>query len=126
MIDKLRKLTGRDFYVTADPGDSSVTLSRDLVRSLRLGSLSEARVMVVRLGAGGDYAFVLNPGVGRGAALADLQYNSKHNCIGFECGVPTVSRILYDYGLGAGEAVRLRVRRGVAGDGVVFYRICRP
>lgn len=120
------KLFKRDYYVTADPRDNSVTLSRDLLRRLRLGSQDSCKVMVVRLNAGGEYAFVVNPPVGTETPLADMQYNARENCVGFECLVPTVNRIMYDYGLGHDEAVRLTVRESVTDGGVVYYRMCRP
>ena len=120
------RVLGREYYVVADPRDNSVTLSRDFVRRLKLGSAGAAKVMVVRVSDTGEYAFVLNPDVGDGTALADLQYNAKENCIGFESLVPTVNRILYDYGLGAGAAVRLDVSICRSAGGMCYYKMLRP
>ena len=55
------------------------------------------------------YAFCINPIMEQETQLADIQYNAKHHCVGFECLVPTVNRIFYDYGLKAETRAKLTV-----------------
>jgi hypothetical protein len=68
---------------------------------------------------------MLNPSLDQPTHLADVQYNSKHRCIGFECLVPTVNRIFYDYGLPADSRAKLSVKTQTT-HGMEYYVIRRP
>lgn len=131
MFRKLRYLLDRkECYVIADAKDNSVTFSKGLCSLLDLFNLDQVKVYVAALtGTGGakEYAFILNPKIDEPTQLADIMYNSKHKCIGFESLCPTVNRIFYDYGLPADSTCRLSVRKGRTSDGsVTYYRICNP
>ena len=98
----------RSLYVIADATDNSITLSHALFDLMGVMDLDVAKVFVFHLcnACSEDmehtvrmYAFMLNPDLEQPAPLADIQYNSKYQTIGFECLCPTVNRIFYDYGL---------------------------
>lgn len=102
-------------YVIADSTDNSVTFSKDLFFLLDVMNQDVAKVYVTQIvnyeGCNKDvvYAFCINPPINQDTQLADIQYNSKHRCIGFECLCPSVARICYDYGLPAMQRVKLSV-----------------
>lgn len=116
----------RSMYVIIDGSDNSVTLSQHLCKHMDCMGLEAAKVFVFRL-AGADitYGFCLNPNLGQETQLADIQYNSKYHCVGFESLNPTVNRMLYDYGLPAMSRVKLSVEVCRAGD-MEYYKISRP
>lgn len=125
--DIILRLLGLDCYVIADSTDNSVTFSRRLFRRLKVVmGLDVAKVLVFYVPESRCYAFTLNPSIEQETQLADIQYNSKHRCVGFESLVPTVNRIFYDYGLPSGIRCKLSVRRHTAPNGIVYYQICRP
>lgn len=133
---KLRRLYNWFFrhslYVIADATDNSITISKRLFKHMRVMEQEKAQAYVFRLRTEqglGDYAFILNPELGtleEPTQLNEIQYNSKHKCIGFETLVPTVNRIFYDYRLPHNAKCRLSVRVGVTPNGVTYYQICCP
>lgn len=134
MFDKLKNwFRRRSFFVICDPSDNSVTFSKALFHHLKVMDGDTAKVYVFSLATGaapfrdkGEYAFVINPDLGGAETqLADVQYNAKHKTIGFECLVPTVNRIIYDYGLPHDHKVKLSVKAGRSGD-IKYYKICMP
>jgi len=136
-------------YVIADATDNSVTFSKALFRLLDVMDKEVApKVYVFRLcnaatepaadaagtvtgsnakGAwsGTLYAFCINPIIEQETQLADIQYNAKHFCVGFECLVPTVNRIFYDYGLKAETRAKLTVLPATT-NGMEYYIIMPP
>ena len=87
-------------FVIVDPGDNSITFSRSLfnhIKKLSGESDAQPKVFVFYIPATKCYGFILNPQFTHPAQLADIQYNSKFKCIGFESLNPTVAKILYDY-----------------------------
>jgi hypothetical protein len=90
-------------YVVIDGNDNSITFSRQLFRHIK--NVSDAdivpKVFVFFIPATGCYAFMLNPQIEQPTQMADIQYNSRYKCIGFESLNPTTQRILYDYGIDA-------------------------
>ena len=106
-------------YVIADATDNSITFSKDLFRMLDVMKKDEAKVYVTRLcnvahevtdGWNGNmYGFIVNYPFSKETQLADIQYNQKHRCIGFECLCPTVNQIFFDYGLPAQSKAKLSV-----------------
>lgn len=131
MFDKiintfLERFAPRAFYVIADAGDNSITLSRALFRHMGIMRRSdEAKVFVFRIPYHREYGFTLNPHLDEPTQLADVQYNSKYRCIGFETLNPTVNRIAYDYGLPALARYKFTVQVCRVHD-LVYYKICRP
>lgn len=122
----------RRFFVIADPTDNSITFSKSLFKHMGVMNMDVAKVYVFSLATGvkpfkdkGEYGFILNPDLGQETQLADIQYNAKHKTIGFECLVPTVNRIFYDYNLPHDKRVKLTVQVCQAGD-VVYYKLCCP
>ena len=110
----------------ADATDSSVTLSEELLMLLRSrGTQLKPLVFVFFIPATRRYAFMLNPDIDRPTQLAELQCNSKFGTVGFETLCPTVSRILYDYGISALRC-RLAVTPRKLPDGRHYYQIERP
>lgn len=116
----------RGLYVIADPADNSVTLSKRLFSHMDVMSLDKAKVYVFRIPYDSPaYGFTLNPDFSQPTQLCDIQYNSKHRCIGFETLCPTVNRIFYDYRLPHDRPCKLSVTiRQTAG--ILYYQICRP
>ena len=117
-------------YVIADAADNSITFSRHLFRLLDVMDEAEAKVYVTQLANVTGllsswkiplYAFCINPPIKQETQLADIQYNSKYHCIGFESLCPTVARICYDYGISALQRVKLSVApRTVTGRGEAY------
>lgn len=123
LIDRLRYF---GCYVIADANDNSVTLSRLLFRRMGGMRLESAKVFVFRLPQTGHYAFTINPAIDSPTQLADIQYNAKYRCVGFECLVPTVNRIFYDYGICPNIRVKLDVCIETAPNGMKYYIISKP
>lgn len=133
MIAKLKNwFRRRTFFVICDPNDNSVTFSKALFKHLNVMKMEKAQVYVFSLATGvapykdrGEYGFILNPEFDCETQLADIQYNDKHKTIGFECLVPTVNRIFYDYGLPHDKPVKLSVELCRVNE-LKYYKICRP
>jgi hypothetical protein len=123
----------RSLYIIADATDNSITISKGLFRYMDVMNLDVAKVFVFRLcntipvgnKTGTIYAFMLNPALNQPTQLADIQYNAKHKCIGFECLVPTVNRIFYDYGIPAASRAKLSIQPTKNNDNEYFI-ICPP
>lgn len=131
MFRKLKYLLNKkDCFVIADAKDNSITFSKGLCSLLDLWNLEQVKVYVTTLtGVEGkkQYAFILNPPIDVPTQLADIMYDSKHKCIGFESLCPTVNRIFYDYNLPADSSCKLSVREGkTANGGITYYMICNP
>ena len=69
------------------------------------------------------YGFVLSPKLSQATQLADVQFNAKYGTVGFESLVPTVARMLWDYGIEK-EKVKLSVTEQRSSD-MVWYKIER-
>lgn len=128
-------------YVIADATDNSITFSRHLFRLLDVMDEADAKVFVCKLtGVRGMessdeiyrpvYAFCINTPINQDTQLADIQYNPKYHCVGFESLCPTVARIAYDYGLSAMQRIKLSVSPCTVTryDGAVlnYYAILPP
>lgn len=117
-------------YVILDVTDSSVTLSRALFRIISRDNTSDdpPRVFVFYSPAHQMYGFIINPEIEQPTQLADIQYNTRHRCLGFETLNPTVARILYDYQAHpVDRPVRLTVTRHyLPGKRKIYYLINRP
>ena len=127
MINKVKNwLRRRTFFVICDPADNSVTFSKALFKHLDVMKKEKAQIFMFSVPYTNDYGFTLNPDLGDvETQLADIQYNDKHRCIGFESLVPTVNRIFYDYGLPHEGRVKLSVEVCQVHN-MTYYRIRRP
>lgn len=129
MFDKIKNwFRRRTFFVICDPNDNSVTLSKALFKHMDATSKGAAKVYTffVPYGDGaGEYGFIVDPQFDCETQLADIQYNSKFKTVGFECLVPTVNRIFYDYDLTHEWPVKLSVQVCRTGE-LLYYKICRP
>lgn len=112
-------------YVIADPKDNSITFSRSLYKHMEVDITDKAKVSVFKENVAQCYAFSVNTGI-KETQLADIQYNSKYKCIGFECLVPTVNRIFFDYGLPHDRRIKLSVRIRHSKIGMTYYVIIPP
>jgi len=135
-------------FVILDSNDSSVTLSRRLFRRMRIMGMPSAtdedkfraRIYVFQAGDTKEYAFAVMRDVLKYAdrsqtealnatQTAEIQYNQKYRCIGFETLVPTVSKIYWDYRI-YGNNGHLRVKLSVlckkTKSGMPYYLIPRP
>ena len=115
------KFRNRGLYVDLDPNDTSITFSKKLVNDMGFLSQEQAKVIVFfafNTVCGDVYGFEMNPPLPKGSETptANIMYNAKHNCYGFESLVPTVSRILYDMTL-PDKPIRLRVKPHTLPDG---------
>ena len=116
----------QSMYVIADPRDNSITLSRRLVRRMGVMKAEQAKVFVFKTNDKYQrYAFTLNPQLPEPTQLCDIQYNTKHRCIGFETLCPTVNKIFYDYRLPLAKAVKLSVRSRTLRH-ITYYVIIPP
>lgn len=120
----------RHNFVILDARDNSVTFSRSLFRRIRniYGETDVLpKVFVFYVPVDGLYGFALDVSLDCPAQLADIQYNSKHKCIGFESLNPTVAKILYDYGVARPMMpCRLIVTVQTTPQGRLYFRIERP
>lgn len=112
-------------YVVLDMNDSSVSFSKKLHKDieesyLKMGG-AKGKVFAFYEPDSKRYGFAVDVEGLADTQLADIQYNSKHGCVGFESLNPTVARILYDYGISE-EKVKLNVTKRIAGD-ICYYRI---
>ena len=122
----IRRLRDRAAYVIADPADKSITFSRCLYKRLRILETGKGKVMVFRLKDDGRYCFTLDiPEEAKDTQLAEVMYNSRYRCVGFESLVPTVNRIFYDYSLPAGAQCKLTTQEVVT-DTMKYHIICPP
>lgn len=129
MLNRLYNWLHRnECYVIADARDNSITFSKLLAKQLDIDGLQEAKVYVFEIKDPKNpekrYGFCLNPQFKQETQLADIMYNSKYKCVGFECLVPTVNRIFYDYGLPSGCKCKLSVKKHIA-IATTYYEICR-
>jgi len=110
VIDKLSKR--KTCYVIADPRDNSITFSKSLAMRLKLLKRDTTKVFVFAIPDLQEFGFVLNPPLGEGIQMGEVQYNTRHKCVGFECLNPSVNLILYNYLPNApiDAAVKLSVR----------------
>lgn len=96
---------------------------------MNLDQLKEAKVFAFEVkdkGKMSTFGFCLNPELGQETQLADIMYNDKYKCVGFECLSPTVNRIFYAYDIRKYESpCKLTVRQRRANE-LVFYEICPP
>jgi hypothetical protein len=116
-------------FVIMDGNDNSVTFSRKLFQHIKNVSDDGAapKVFVFFIPATGCYGFMLNPQIEQPTQLADIQYNAKFKCIGFECLNPTVQRILYDYGIeDYDKPCKLSVSRHLDKGQHEYYQIEKP
>ena len=127
MIKKLLKWWRcRHCYIIADATDSSVTLSKHLFRHMQESEENTGtKVFVFFIPSTGCYGFMLNAPTDKPTILADIQYNDKYRCIGFETLCPTVSRIFYDYGIHVHKC-KLSVSPKTNSDGRTYYQIEKP
>ena len=112
-------------FVVADASDNSITFSKKLFNHMRVFEQDAAKVYVFFIPEAQCYGFVLNPTLEKETQLAEIQYNTKHKCIGFESLVPTVNRIFYDYGLPAECSCMLSVKPMKVGE-LQYYQILPP
>lgn len=117
----------RSLYVVMDPKDNSVTFSKRLCKHIGIDSLKDkAKVFSFKEPMSGRYGFQVNADdIPDYAARADIQYNTKYRCVGFESLVPTVNRILFDYRLKHDCKAKLRVSIKVIA-GRTFYIMEAP
>ena len=115
----------QSMYIIADPRDNSITLSRRLVRRMGVMKAEQAKVFVFKTTDKKRYAFTMNPQLPEPTQLCDIQYNTKHRCIGFETLCPTVNKIFYDYRIPVAKAVKLSVRARMIRN-ISFYEITPP
>lgn len=115
----------RRMWVIADATDNSVTFSKGLFEHMRVLEQDEAKVFAFYIPDSEEYGFALNPKLEKETQLAEVKYNTKYRCVGFEMLVPTVNRVMYDYGLPHGAKVKLSVVPREIGE-LKYYAICRP
>ena len=117
----------RTLFVRLDPRDNSITFSKRLCRHIGIDKLKDkAKVFAFVEPVSQLFGFQINAdNLPDYAAQADIQYNSKHRCVGYESLVPTVNRILYDYGMPHDKEAKLRVSIHVYA-GQTFYFIRPP
>lgn len=112
-------------YVIMDPADNSVTINKWLWKDMGGFSLNSAKVFMFQVKQTGEFGFELNPKIEQETQIAEIQYNTKYKCIGFETLNPTVNWILYKYNLPV-VRVKMAVSRRRLPDGRKYYAILKP
>lgn len=125
IIRFLERIAWRSCYVIADANDNSITFSKGLFDRAGIAEMDKAKVLCFYVPDMEAYAFMFNPELEQETQLADIMYNSKYKCVGFESLVPTVNRIFYDYGLPSDIRVKLSII-GHRKNGMRYYEICKP
>ena len=127
MIKKIKQwLDNLSMYVVVDGSDSSITLSKRLVKSMGVMDMCvQPKVIVFRVPDKQAYGFMVNPTIEQETQLCDIQYNEKYKTIGFESLCPTVSRILFDYNIPI-TSCKLSVKKYRTATGEPYYLICKP
>lgn len=124
LVDRLLR---KSCFVILDSRDNSVTFSKRLYKISGIEKMEKAKVFCFFVPSTGHYAFCFNPEFKQETHLANVMYNVKYRCIGFECLVPTVNRIFYDYGLPAIDKAKLSVVvRKMEDPTLTYYQICKP
>lgn len=113
-----RMMNNVSMHVTIDGSDSSITLSKAVVKAMRVMEDDKHEVIVFHLGE--EYAFTADASLEDGVYRSTLQLNKQYGCVGFETLYPTASAILHDYGFDPLAAVRLSVKEQMVGDMRVF------
>lgn len=107
-----------------------MTISKTLFKRMKVMEEEEkAQVLVFKESKTGHYAFTLNPELDTPTQLANIQYNEKYRCIGFETLIPTVNRIFYEYGIPYSlitNKVKLSVQRAEGKNGMIYFIIRKP
>lgn len=124
-------LRNRRNFVILDARDNSVTFSRRLFRRIKDvyggSDIQSPKVFVFYVPATKCYGFAIDVPIKQPVQLADIQYNAKYKCIGFETLCPTVAKILYDYNVTHPMIpCRLTATIRTTPSGHVYYQIERP
>ena len=123
-------LRHRKLYVIADSRDNSISLSKSLFEEMGGYDMKCDKVIVFKVGT--QYAFTNQHGISEegNTATFPIQYNEKYKTIGFECAVPGLNRIFYDYGLPAYVQLKLsvEVKEQPVGqvEGMKYYVLVPP
>lgn len=125
IIDWFERIVWKSCYVIADAKDNSITFSKGLFGRARISKMDKVKVLCFLIPESSEYAFTFNPELEQETQLADIMYNDKYKCVGFESLVPTVNRIFYDYGLPPEIKVKLSIV-GRKNNGIRYYVICKP
>lgn len=136
MWTRLCQWWSKEYYVTLDMRDSSVTFGKALYKALEPEIMISAnlepkeneidtrgKVMVFYEPESECYGFVVAPELTQATQLADIQFSTKYKSVGFESLVPTVARMLHDYGIKS-EKTKLKVSKQSA-PGMTWWRIER-
>lgn len=129
MFKKLKNyLESLRLYVIADAKDNSISFSHGLYKRLNVMKQDQALMMCFKVSGTENYAFMMNPPglTQEDTQLANVMYDYNERSVGFECLVPTVNRIFYDYGLPADTKWKLEVKEATLPNGRRYYIICRP
>lgn len=109
---------------------NSITLSRRLYRDMTSIERPTNQLIVFSANDSHLYSFAFRADFPQlqaaQTAFTELQFNTKHNKIGFRTDQPSVTAILHDYGLPTDACVRLSVFPRHTTTGEVFYEIQRP
>lgn len=108
--DIFRRLRFGRLYIFADSSDNSISLSDGLLAYIRkdLGPIGKVAARVVQDEKGCYYIHFSADEGEDGTYHSVLCRNEYYDSIGFECLVPTVNRIFYDYRI-AGEHAKIDV-----------------
>lgn len=109
--DIFRKLRYGRLYIIADSSDNSISLSDGFVAYIirkDLGPIGKVAARVVQDEKGCYYIHFSADEGEDGTYRSVLCRNDYYDSIGFECLVPTVNRIFYDYKI-AGEHAQMDV-----------------
>ena len=99
-LDKFNPFRRR-MFVVAEATDNSITFSSALCRDVMKHNPSKAKVFTFTFKENGIpyYAFTIDPDIKEETQFSEIQYNSKYRCVGYECLIPSVTRIFNEYGI---------------------------
>ena len=129
MFRKIARLfKSMEYYVIMDPEDNSITFSKKLFRHIKDNNKGsdKATAFVFRETCSTEFGFMVNPDLdAKKAHLCAIQYNDKLKCIGFESLKPSVTYMLYEYGIG-NVKTKLSVSVRHTAVGQTFYSFDKP
>lgn len=126
-INHVRTVWYHNMYVILDGRDNSVTVSKALFRSMRVGSRSDFRIFVFKTGSTYGFCFAEDSPALKdvNTQFATLQMSPAYKVIGFQSEQPSVCQMLYDFGLPYDVMCRISVFPKKAGD-LRYYELQRP
>lgn len=115
----------KKYFVILDANDSSVTLSKNLFLHIKNNADKNTKPIVFVFKVKDTFGFMQNPDIKTETQMCEIQYNSKHKCIGFETLCPTVALMFYEMGLPADKKQKFYIEICKTPQDKTYYKLKR-